>query len=124
MIPVVAGIVEKDGKFLICQRKADVHNGLKWEFPGGKLEKGESPEAALKRELFEELEIEIEIGKIRDALAHAYPDRNVLLLFYDCRIISGTPKAVDCRAVSWVDPEELSGYDFADGDRAFILRNF
>lgn len=124
MIVVAAGVVERDGRIMICRRKPGVHNGLKWEFPGGKLEKGESPEAALKRELMEELGIDVEVGRIRDALLHAYPDRDVLILFYGCRILSGEPRTIDCDAIAWAKPEELKGYDFAEGDRLFAERNF
>lgn len=124
MIVVAAGVVERDGRIMICRRKPDVHNGLKWEFPGGKLEKGEGPEAALKRELMEELGIDVEVGRVKDVLMHAYPDRDVLILFYGCRILSGEPKTIDCEAIAWAKPEELAAYDFADGDFNFIKRNY
>jgi len=124
MIVVAAGVVEKEGRIMICRRKPDVHNGLKWEFPGGKLEKGESPEAALKRELMEELGIVAEVGRVKDVLLHAYPDRDVLILFYGCRILSGEPEPIDCDAVAWAKPEDLKTFDFADGDMEFIDRNY
>ena len=67
-LTVVAAVVERDGLIMLCQRRPEVHNGLKWEFPGGKLEPGESPEQALARELWEELGIEAQVGRVRDAV--------------------------------------------------------
>ena len=121
---VVAAVVERDGKIMLCQRGPDVHNGLKWEFPGGKIEPGETPEAALARELREELAVDATVGRIRDAVLHRYPDRDVLLLFYACAIPSGEPVPVDCNAVAWAAPEALSDYDLAAADRAFVERNY
>lgn len=119
---VAAAVVERDGRVMLCQRRPGVHNALKWEFPGGKLEPGESPEEALRRELREELDILVEVGRIRDAVYHRYEDRDVLVLFYDCRIAAGEPRMVDCNAVAWATPESLARYDTAGADRAFIRR--
>ena len=119
---VVAAVVERGGNIMICRRRPEVHNGLKWEFPGGKLEPGEGPEAALARELKEELDIDAAVGRVRDVVFHRYPDRDVLLLFYDCRILAGEPRTLDCDAVAWVAPGELREYDFAGADRVFVER--
>lgn len=124
MLIVSAAVIERDGRVLVCQRRPEAHNGLKWEFPGGKLEPGESPEAALQRELREELAIETHVGRVIDAVWHHYPDREVLVLFYRCRIAAGEPATVDCNAVAWARPEALPGYDFAGADRAFVQRNY
>ena len=123
MLIVSAGVVTRENRVMLCQRRPDTHNGLKWEFPGGKLEPGENPEDALKRELKEELSIEVRVGHIIDAVYHRYPDRDVLVLFYRCEIISGTPAAVDCNAIEWPMNDEVSRYDFAGADRAFVERN-
>ena len=120
---VAAAVVERDGRIMLCQRRPEVHNGLKWEFPGGKLEPGESPEAALARELTEELGVEAEVGRVMDAVFHRYPDRDVLVLFYRCRIVAGEPATRDCNAVAWASPQELGRYDFAGADLAFVERN-
>ncbi len=119
---VVAAYVVRGGSVMICQRRAEVHNGLKWEFPGGKLEPGESPEDALVRELREELGVEARVGRIRDAVYHRYPEKDVLVLFYQCEIPSGEPRTLDCNAIAWVAPEDLKRYDFAGADRAFVER--
>ncbi len=123
MLIVAAAVVERDGRVMICQRRPGVHNALKWEFPGGKLEPGESPEQALARELREELDIDVAVGRIRDAIFHRYPDRDVLVLFYGCRILAGEPRAVDCNAIAWALPEELPGYDFAGADLEYVRHN-
>ena len=120
---VVAGVVVRDGRIMLCQRKPEVHNGLKWEFPGGKLEDGESPEEALKRELREELSIDVRVGRVIDAVYHRYPDRDVLLMFYRCEILQGEPETVDCNAVAWARIEDVPKYDFAGADREFVRRN-
>ena len=120
---VAAGVVVRDGKIMLCQRRPEAHNGLKWEFPGGKLEDGESPEAALARELKEELSIDVRVGRVVDVVFHRYPDRDVLLLFYRCEITGGEPRAVDCNAIAWVRAGDVPGYDFAGADRAFVERN-
>ena len=122
MLVVVAAFAARDGRIMICQRRPEAHNGLKWEFPGGKVEPGESPEQALARELREELDVDAEVGRVLDVVYHRYPDRDVLLLFYACAIPSGEPRAVDCNAIAWVAPEALPGYDFAGADRAFVDR--
>ena len=121
---VVAAVVERGGRIMICQRTPGVHNALKWEFPGGKPEAGESPEAALARELREELGVEARVGRIRDAVYHQYADRDVLVLFYRCEIIGGEPRPLDCNAIEWVAPEDLMDYDFAGADRVFVERLF
>ena len=124
MLTVVAGVVERDGRLMLCRRRPEASNGSKWEFPGGKIEPGESPEAALARELKEELDIGVRVGRVADAVYHRYPDRDVLLLFYRCEILDGEPRAVDCSAVEWAAPEALRGYDLAAADRRFVERNY
>lgn len=120
---VVAAVTLRDGRVMICQRRPDVHNGLKWEFPGGKLEPGESPEAALARELREELTVEVRVGRVTDAVYYRYADRDVLVLFYMCQIVSGEPRAVDCNDIRWVTPGDLPRFDFAGADAQFVRRN-
>ena len=124
MLVVAAAVVEREGRVMLCQRLPNAHNGLKWEFPGGKLEAGETPEAALARELREELDIDVAVGRVRDAVYHRYPDRDVLVLFYRCSISSGDPTAVQCNAVAWVKPEDMTCYDFAGADLVFVKRNY
>ena len=118
MIIVSAGIVINQGKILLAQRKPGVSHGLKWEFPGGKLESGESPQAALERELREELGIQKRNGSIFDARYIHDSDRELLILFFFSKIESGIPETIDCNRFEWVSREALLQYDLADADRA------
>ena len=124
MIAVVAGVVRRGERLLLCQRPEGKRFGMLWEFPGGKIEAGESPEAALERELREELHVETRTGCVLDALR--LDDRNggdLLLLFYESAIVSGEPQAMECRALAWALPEEVAGYDLAPADRRFARRH-
>ena len=121
MIAVVAALAAKEGRLLIAQRPMGRHMGGKWEFPGGKLEKGETPEAALRRELNEELGVDADIGPIRAAIPFSYPEKDVLLLFYSARLM-GEPKPIDEAALAWVTPDELAGYDLAPVDALMVKR--
>ena len=92
---VVAGlIIGDDRRILITQRRADQSLGGKWEFPGGKVEPGEAPVTALARELREELGVAAEVGRIWEVLFHAYPEFDLVMLVYVCRI-NGSPRAVN-----------------------------
>jgi 8-oxo-dGTP diphosphatase len=122
MILVAAGLIYRDGKLLIAQRPPGKHGALKWEFPGGKVEADEDPRDCLVREAREELAVEVEVQKIVETVFHRYPERSVLLLFYDCRWVSGEPQPLDCNAFAWVEPSRLTDYDFLQADVAFIRR--
>lgn len=122
MIVVAAGLIRHNGRLLITQRLHGSHGALKWEFPGGKLEPDEDPKDCLKREIMEELGIEVEVERIEDVIFHRYPERSVLLLFYNCRLISGEPASLQCHAFSWTQPQHLRDYDFLDADLDFIRK--
>lgn len=122
---VVAAVLEQADRILIGQRKRDARkHPLKWEFPGGKVEAGESPEEGLSRELREELGIEAVIGAQLDSYEFFYPgsERSTQLLFYRVTEFSGTPQNLDFEQILWVTPAELPGYDFLEGDTAFVSR--
>jgi len=121
MTQVVAGVLARDGKILICQRRADQPHPLKWEFPGGKMEAGESPEAALIRELREELGIESAAGRELTRYEFTYPGGKPLLLIF-LRIASwaGDIENRIFRALAWEAPEALRDYDFLEGDELFL----
>ena len=116
MIVVAAGIVSQNGKIMLCQRKPEDKLGLKWEFPGGKLEPGESPQRTLERELREELAIETRTGRIFDVHHDTASGRDILVLFFRSELISGEPQTVECNAVHWVEPARLTEYDLAPAD--------
>ncbi len=121
MIAVAAALAARDGKLLIARRPEGRHMGGRWEFPGGKLEKGELPEEALRRELKEELGVDAEIGPIRAAIPYSYPEKEVLLLFYSARL-AGEPRPIDEAALAWAGVQELAGYDLAPVDRLMAAR--
>ena len=121
---VVAGlIVGPGGRVLISQRRPDQALPLGWELPGGKIEPGESPVAALARELHEELGVTVEVGPIWDVLFHAYPDFDLLMLVYRCELADGAePRCVQVHDLAWCIPSELPAYDILPADRPLIDR--
>lgn len=120
---VVAGLmVHADGRVLITQRRADQALPLQWEFPGGKVEPGEAPTAALARELDEEIGVTVEVGRIWDVLFHAYPAFDLVMLVYACRIVDGEPRAVEVADVQWVPRAELPAWDILPADRPLVDR--
>ena len=120
---VVAAVIEKQGRILVCQRKRGSRHALKWEFPGGKVEQGEEPRAALARELREELAIEAQIGKELVRYEHAYPGRDpILLIFYRVTEYTGVPANVVFETIEWAGSLQLHAYDWLDGDVDFVRR--
>jgi mutator protein MutT len=120
-IDVVAGVVRGgDGRLLISQRMPDDTLGGYWEFPGGKVDPGEELRAALARELVEELGVTCEIGELIQTIVHAYPDRDVRLHFFGCRIISGEPQKLEVADFRWVTTAELMDYQFPEADRPLL----
>lgn len=112
MHKVTAGVIEKDGKILIARRKSGKCVGAKWEFPGGKLEDGETLEECLRRELLEELNIETEIGEFIASSFFTCNNREIELLAYQVKYISGDIALTDHDEVQWVLPSELRNYEF------------
>jgi 8-oxo-dGTP diphosphatase len=120
-INVVAGMVYREGKLLVCQRRADGAFPLKWEFPGGKVEKRESDIDALRRELREELTIEMRQAVLVYQHTHRYPDGpTVSLVFYFIREFDGEAQNVVFEKISWVEIADLENMDFLEGDRLMI----
>lgn len=119
-IEVAAGLVFRDGKLLITQRPADGHLAGLWEFPGGKREANESFEDCLRRELMEELGIEVEIRELVESITHSYPEKTVHLRFFRCAWKRHEPQALGCSAFKWVAKEELAGYEFPAADARLL----
>ncbi len=121
MTQVAAGILEKDNRILICRRRADQPHAGKWEFPGGKLEPGETPEAALIRELREELGIEASSPREVTRYEFAYPGKKpILLIFLKVTEWTGEIENRIFEALVWETRERLTEYDFLEGDAPFI----
>jgi 8-oxo-dGTP diphosphatase len=118
---VVAALIWKNGKILICQRTRHQPMPLKWEFPGGKIEEGEQPRDALRRELDEELGITAVIGDEVARIRHDYPaGGSIELRFYDVREYSGELENRIFRDVVWADPARLPSYDFLEADLELV----
>jgi len=123
MVEVVAAVIMRDGKILIGQRKRGGRHPLKWEFPGGKVEPGEDPRAALTRELREELNVDAAIGEELDSYEVNYGDGiRILLHFYRVTQVQGELRNLDFEQITWEKPERLAEYDFLEGDVTFVSR--
>lgn len=118
---VVAALITDDqGRLLICQRPSHKARGLLWEFPGGKVDPGETHEQALIRECQEELAVTLRVGRRYTGVTHAYPDLTVRLSFYTAAVIKGEPQALEHADIRWVLPEELDQFDFCPADTGMI----
>jgi 8-oxo-dGTP diphosphatase len=120
-VSVVAAVIRRDGRILIGQRRRGSRHGMKWEFPGGKVEAGEDPRRAIERELREELEIVAEAGEEITRFAFRYPQRPPIeLIFYAVERFCGEPKCLAFEQIVWERPERLVDYDFLDADVEFV----
>jgi 8-oxo-dGTP diphosphatase len=119
---VAAAVVIESGRVLLTRRAEGQHLAGLWEFPGGKLEHGESPEQALVRECREECGIEIKVAEILDVTFHRYPEKDVLLLFYRCSLVSGEVRHLQVADHAWVAPKELDRYELPPADVRVIAR--
>ena len=113
---VVAAVIRKNNKYLIVQRNRKKHLGLKWEFPGGKVQENETFEKALSREIKEELNITIIIHKKIAEEKYKDDKIDIVLYYYLCSHESGTMKLSEHEAFSWVERRDFDKYDFAEGD--------
>jgi 8-oxo-dGTP diphosphatase len=121
-LPVVAGILIRDNQVLLGQRPE--HKSLPglWEFPGGKIELGESPEVALRRELKEELGIDATIGPLRLATTHSYDESGVVLLFFEVRYWTGQPRPVHHLDLKWVNAKDLKTEKLPEANRVILTQ--
>lgn len=122
VIRVSVGIVTRGAQLLICQRRATDLHPSQWEFPGGKAHDSEDDAVCLRRELREELQISATIGEVLDRTTHSYPNgRTVALTFLHVPAYSGEIVNTQFQELMWVKLEELSSYDFLEGDRNFVV---
>lgn len=117
IITVVAGLIREGDRILICQRPANKARGLLWEFPGGKVEAGESKREALVRECREELGVTLKVGKVYAELTYEYPDVTVRLTLFEARIGEGVPRNIEHADIRWIKPEEITEYPFCPADK-------
>lgn len=120
MTEVVTALIQKESKVLICQRPPHKGNALKWEFVGGKVEKGETKEEALIRECREELDVKIKVGKEITSITHVYPDITAHITLFYAEIVSGTPKMLEHVNMTWINPKGIDSFDFCTADNVFI----
>ena len=119
-VPVVAAIMKRQGKVLVGQRPDSGALARTWEFPGGKIELGESPEEALRRELKEELGVDAEIGKLVFVATHTYGKTGILFLFYEVKFWKGQAKTQQHLDLRWVTPKELKELELPEANRKFL----
>ncbi|MBN1539431.1 MAG: (deoxy)nucleoside triphosphate pyrophosphohydrolase [Candidatus Thermoplasmatota archaeon] len=124
---VTAALILRDDRILVAKRLPDSRfEPDKWEFPGGKVDFSEHPKEAMKRELQEEMGIEVEVGKLYDLASHVYDQngmlRHVVILFYRCTITSGEPKPLDCQDIRWVSRDQLADLTFVEGDHPLMRK--
>lgn len=120
MIEVVAGIIYKDNKFLIAQRNFKKSQGGLWEFPGGKVEKNETYEVALIREIKEEFDAEIQVTEYVGENIHRYPDKDIKLIFYKAKLLSEDIKLLEHENYKWITKDESTNFKFSHADNAIF----
>ena len=125
IIEVVGAIIKDGERYLVGQRAANKAQGGLWEFMGGKIESGETPEQALARECREELDLEIENERVIDSVVHEYPEKTIRLTLISCSPKANSiPKALEHQQIRWVTREEMDALDFAPADHDLIQKGF
>ena len=117
-IRVVAAVLERDGKYLVTQRRVTAVLPLMWEFPGGRVEAAETDQQALKRELLHRLGVGIEVGKLISFVSHPYEHYVVDLFLYECTLFTETLQSLAVNAFKWVASSEFDQYPFTPADEA------
>lgn len=120
-IVVVAAVIEQNDVFLVTRRPDGAHLAGLWEFPGGKIDPAESHDAALRREMREELDTDVDVGELIFEVTHAYPERTVALYFYRCTL-KGEPRALLGQQMRWVHRSELGSLGFPPADEELIRK--
>lgn len=118
MIEVVAGIIYKNNKFLIAQRNFKKSQGGFWEFPGGKVEIGETYKEALKREIKEEFDADIEVKEYVGENIHHYPEKDIKLIFFKAELISEEIKLLEHEDFRWITKQDKDNFEFSGADKA------
>ncbi|HUJ43994.1 MAG TPA: (deoxy)nucleoside triphosphate pyrophosphohydrolase [Opitutaceae bacterium] len=121
-LPVVCALIVRDGRILLARRPAHKHLALKWEFPGGKVDAGEAAEAALVREIREELACDITIVRALPRVVHTYDRITIEMIPFVCRLAPGSaePRPTEHVAILWARPQQLRDYELAAADRPVV----
>ena len=119
---VAAAVIRREGRVLLTRRMKGTHLAGLWEFPGGKLEPGEDPRDTVRRECLEECGIDVEVIDILDVTFHRYEQKDVLLLFYDCRLVAGEVQHLGVAAHAWVAPDALDDYPLPPADVGVVAK--
>jgi 8-oxo-dGTP diphosphatase len=119
-IRVVAAVVENDGRYLITQRRSEAVLPEMWEFPGGRVEEGEGDAEALRREIRERLDAEIEVESMLSFVSHPYERYTIDLYLYECRLLSGQLKKKGVKDFRWITSREFDEYQFTPADEASL----
>ena len=122
MTEVVAALIWKEERFMICQRPAHKARGMLWEFVGGKVEPGESKEQALVRECREELAVEVAVGDIFLEVTHTYPDITVHLTLFHASIVQGVPQKLEHNDIRYITVDEIPQYEFCPADEVILQK--
>ena len=122
VIEVAAGLLFSGDRLLIAQRPSGTHLAGFWEFPGGKLDPGEDWDTCLRRELSEELGIQVQVGPLFEEVTHTYPTKTVRLRFLICTQWEGEPSPIGCAALEWISREQLGHFKFPPADERLIAR--
>lgn len=120
MVQVVAALIWRDEKFMICQRPLSKTRALQWEFVGGKVEEGETLEQALNRECIEEIGVGVEVGSIFAEVDHVYPDITIHLTLFNARLSGGEPKMLEHNDIRFITPSEIPQYEFCPADKDIL----
>ena len=115
-VQVVAALIWQEDRFLICQRPDHKARGLLWEFVGGKVESGETPQQALVRECQEELGITVQVEELFTELTHVYPDLTVHLMLFHAHIVKGTIQKLEHNDLRWITADQVDQYEFCPAD--------
>ena len=124
---VVGALIERDGKILVCQRFDHDQFGSLWEFPGGKVKPGEDKITALKRELKEELGIEVKVRELISTFEDEIPTMKIKVFLYRCAILTGQPRCIECQALKWATLAEIAQLQLAPADRkihSYLSKHF
>lgn len=117
---VVAALIRRGGKILICRRPAHKARALLWEFPGGKVEAGETKEQALVRECREELAVTVKPYSVYYEITHKYPDITIHLTLFNCTLQEGEPQKLEHSELAWIQPQEVTAYEFCPADKVIV----